>query len=154
MRKSIAVTETRPVITSVSVILQESHWSKGKSSSCSFLPQSLSTTLHCVSHDQHKSFPHCDPVSVKTPDKVKLLEHVLLGYYHQKIQEDQAIHDLPLLLGLLGVQKHLGSLDHLLHLKDIPDSTKRVSVMLLFVKNNIRIFKYFGVVEFRMVSKM
>lgn len=61
----------------------------------------------------------------------------MLGHYHQKIQEDQAIHDLPHLLCLLGVQKHLGSLDHLLHLKDIPNSTKRVSMMLLFVKKQI-----------------
>lgn len=99
--------------------------------------QLLFTTLHCVSHDHQKDFPHCDPVLVKTPYKVKLLEHVMLGYYHQKIQEDQAIHDLPPLLGLLGVQTHLGSLAHLLHLKDIPDSTKCVSVMLLFVKKQI-----------------
>lgn len=61
-----------------------------------------------------------DHVSVETRYKVKLLEHLLLGYYHQKIQEDQAAHDLPLLLGLPVVQKHLESLDHLLHLKDIP----------------------------------
>lgn len=44
--------------------------------------------------------------------------------YHQRIQEDQATHDLPPLLGLPVVQKHLERLDHLLHLKDIPSSTK------------------------------
>lgn len=119
-----------------------------------FAPQLLPTSLHCVSHDQHKNFPHSDYVSVKTAYKVTLLEYILLGYYHQKIQEDQAIHDLPPLLGLLAVQKHLGSLDHLFHLKDIPDSTKCVSVMLFFVKKQIRIFKCFGVVEFITVSKM
>lgn len=43
-----------------------------------FAPQ-LFTTLHRVSHDQHKNYPHRDPVSVKTPCKVKLLEDMLLG---------------------------------------------------------------------------
>ena len=63
---------------------------------------------------------------------------MLLGYYHQRIQEDQAAHDLPPLLGLPVVPKHLESLVRLLHLKDIPGSTKHVSVML-FVTHKCRL---------------
>lgn len=70
---------------------------------------------------------------LKTCYKVKLLEHVLLGYYHQRIQEDQAAQDLPPLLGLPVAQKHLESLVHLLHLKDIPNSTEHISVMLFVI---------------------
>lgn len=80
--------------------------------------------LHCIFHGLHVYFSHPNPVSVETCYKVKLLGHVLLGYYHQRIQEDQAAHAPPPLLGLPVVQKHLGSLDHLLHLKDIHGSTK------------------------------
>lgn len=133
MSKSIAVSETRLCHHLYFSSFARVPLVQRKTLLLFFAPQ-LFTTLHCVSHDQHKNYPHRDPVSVKTPCKIKLLEDMLLGYYHQKIQEDQVTHDLPPLLGLLGVQKHLGSLDHLLHLKDIPDSTKCVSVMLLFVK--------------------
>ena len=45
-------------------------------------------------------------------------------YYHQRTQEDQAAHDLPPLPGLPVAQKHLESLAHLLHLKNIHSSTK------------------------------
>lgn len=64
-----------------------------------------------------------------------MLEQLLLRYYHQRIQEDQAAHDLLALPVLPVVQKHLESLVHLLYLKNIPSYTKHVSVMLFVTIN-------------------
>lgn len=96
----------------------------------------VSYLLHCTAY-----FTNCTCIfSTSIPYQlklVKLLGQVLLGYYHQRILEYQAAHDHPALLVLPVVQKHLESLDHLLHLKDNPSTTERVSVML-FVTHKCR----------------
>jgi len=96
----------------------------------------VSYLLHCTAY-----FTNCTCIfSTSIPYQlklVKLLGQVLLGHYHQRILEYQAAHDHPALLVLPVVQKHLESLDHLLHLKDNPSTTERVSVML-FVTHKCR----------------